>query len=222
MKQWNEAFKKQGKIFLEPQEDMAKIAALFRKRGVKKVLDLGCGTGRHLVYFAKNNFDVYGIDIAEDGIEISKKWLNSQKLEAHLNVGSIHDKLPYKDNFFDAVVSTQTINHGKIKDIRQTISEIERVLKLRGSIFITVQKRKFGRKYFRNTIIEKHGKQKSDYKIIESRTYAPTEGIEKGLPHYLFNRNLIKKEFHNFKIHDIWVDSDRRHYCFQGELKEIS
>lgn len=183
MKQWNEAYKKQGKIFLEPQEDMPKIATLFRKRGVKRILDLGCGTGRHVVYLAKNNFNVYGFDIAEDGIKISKKWLDSQKLKAHLNIGSIYDTLPYEDNFFDAVVSTQTINHGKIQDIRRTISEIERILKPHGLIFITVQKRKFGKKYFKHTIIEKYGKQKSDYKIIESRTYAPTEGIEKGLPH---------------------------------------
>jgi len=53
-KAWDKAFKKEGKIFTKPQEDMPKIVKLFKKSGVKKVLDLGCGSGRHVVYLAKN------------------------------------------------------------------------------------------------------------------------------------------------------------------------
>ena len=98
---------------------------------------------------------------------------------------------------------------------------MERVLKPGGLIFITVRKRKFRKFYPKSTIIEKYGKQKSRYRIIGPRIYAPIEGGEKGLPHYLFNKELIRKEFKNFKIHDIWIDSDRRHYCFLGELKII-
>ncbi len=219
MKQWNKIFKKYGKVFLKPQEDISKIVNLFKKHGVKKVLDLGCGTGRHTICFAKRNFDVYGIDIAEEGIEITKKWLKKERLQANLKVGSIYKRLPYKDNFFDAIVSTNTIHHEKIKNIRKTIQEIERVLKPKGLIFITVRKRKFKKFYPKLAIIEKYGKQKSKYKVIESRTYMPIEGGEKGLIHYLFNKGLIRKEFKNFKIYDIWVDSVGRHYCFLAELK---
>ncbi len=45
------------------------------------------------------------------------------------------------------------------------------------------------------------------------------EGGEKGLMHYLFNKELIKKEFKNFKIYKIWVNRSKRSYCFLGELK---
>jgi len=221
MKQWNKIFKKYGKVFLKPQEDMVKILKLFKKRNVSKVLDLGCGTGRHTIYFAKKKFDVYGIDIAEEGIEIIKKWLKKEGLKANLEVGSIYKKLPYKDSFFDAVISTNTIHHEKIKNIRKVIWEIERVLKPNGLIFITVRKRKFRKFYPKFTIIEKYGKQKSKYKVIEPRTYVPIEGGEKGLIHYLFNKELIRKEFNNFKIHNIWADSTKRHYCFLAELKTI-
>jgi tRNA G46 methylase TrmB len=52
MKQWNQIFKKQGRIFLEPHEDAPKMAKIFKKYKVKSLLDLGCGTGRQVVYFA--------------------------------------------------------------------------------------------------------------------------------------------------------------------------
>jgi len=219
MKQWDKIFKWYGKVFTKPQEDIPKLVKLFKKKGVKKVLDLGCGSGRHTVYIVKYGFEVYGIDIAPKGIKMTKEWLRKKKLKANLTIGSIYKRLPYKDNFFDAVISTQTIHHERIQNIRKAIKEIERILKPKGLIFITVRKRKFKKFRPKSTIIEKYGKQKSRYKVIGPRTYIPIEKGEKGLMHYLFNKELLRKEFKNFKIHNIWVDSDKKHYCLLGELK---
>lgn len=216
MKQWNKIFKKKGRVFRGVQEDIPKILTSFKRHNVKRILDLGSGSGRHAVYFSKKGFDVYGIDIAEEGIKITKDWLEKEKLHADLRVGSIYKKLPYQDNLFDAVISTNTIHHARIKNIQKAIREIERVLKPRGLIFITVRKRKFRRFYPKLTIIEKYGKQQTRHKVIEPRTYVPIEGGEKGLIHYLFTKELLKKEFKNFKIYDIWVDFNRRHYCLLG------
>ncbi len=219
MKQWNKIFKWYGRVFEKPQGNMPKIVKLFRKNGVKRVLDLGCGSGRHTVYLAKNGFDVYGIDVATIGIKMTKNWLKKEKLEANLKIGSIYKKLPYEDNFFDAVVSTQTIHHEKIENIRKAIKEVERILKPKGLIFMSVRKRKLGKNWEKGAIIEKYGFQRSRYKVIGIRTYIPIERGEKGLTHYLFNKELIRKEFKNFRP-DIWVDPDGRHYCFSGQLKK--
>lgn len=218
MKQWNEIFKKHGKVFTKPHEDMAKIVKQFKAHHVNKVLDLGSGTGRHVIYLAKHGFDVSGIDIAQKGIEITKDWLKKEKLKAHLTTGSFYQRLPYQDNFFDAVISTSAIHHAKIGEVRKAIQEIERILKPNGLIFIVVRKRKF-RNWTKSKIVEKYGEQKTNYKVIAERTYIPIEGGEKGLAHYLFNRKLLKKEFKNFKIIDIWVDTDKRHYCLLGSMK---
>lgn len=217
--QWNKIFKQYGKVFTKTQEDLPKIVKIFKKHNIKRVLDLGCGSGRHIIYLAKKGLQVYGIDIAEEGMKITKEWLKKEKLRANLKIGSIYKKLPYQDNFFDAVISTHTIHHAKIKNIRKSVKEIERILRPKGLIFITVRKRKFKKFWPKYTIIEKYGKQKTGYKVIGSRMYAPIGGGEKGLIHYLFNKELIRKEFKNFKIYDIWVDSKKRHYCFLAELK---
>lgn len=220
MKQWNEIFKKKGKVFTKIEEDIPKIVTIFKKHNVKKILDLGCGSGRHTVYFAKRGFDVFGIDIAKEGISITRSWLKKENLKANLKIGNIYDKLPYPNDFFDAVVSTGVINHNKIQNIRKTIKEIERVLKPNGLIFITVRKnRKFKKRCPKSTIILRFGKQKIRCKVIGPRTCVPMEGGEKGLIHYIFNKESLRKEFKNFKIYDIWLDSSRRHCYLLGKLK---
>lgn len=88
------------RFFLSPRKTYQKISKVFKRRGVKRVLDLGCGTGRHIINFVKKGFEIYGIDIAEEGIEITKKWLKKEGLEANLKVGSIYKRLPYKNSFF--------------------------------------------------------------------------------------------------------------------------
>lgn len=117
MKQWNKIFKKKGKVFTKVQEDIPKIVALFKKQNVKRILDLGCGSGRHTIYFTKRGFDVFGIDIAKEGINITKSWLEKENSQANLKVGSVYNRLPYPNDFFDAIISTSVIHHEKIQNI---------------------------------------------------------------------------------------------------------
>jgi len=95
-KQWDKTFKWYGKVFVQPQEDMPRIVKLFKKKGVKRILDLGCGSGRHTVYLAKQGFEVYGIDIVPKEIKMTRDWLKKKKLKANLAIGSIYERLPHK------------------------------------------------------------------------------------------------------------------------------
>lgn len=184
LKQWDEIYKRYGKLLVNPQENMEKIVEVFKEHTVKKVLDLDCGSGRHLIYLAERSFEVYGIDLAETGIKIAKEWLEEKDLQANLKIGSVYKKLPFEDNFFDAVISVRVIHHARVEDIRKVIKEIQRVMKPRGLIFMTVRKR-----------IPK--KRRLKFETLDSRTYIPTEGDEKGLIHYLFDKRLLRKEFAN-------------------------
>ena len=193
---------------------------MFKERGVKRVLDLGCGSGRHMVYLVKHDFEVYGIDISPQGIKIAREWLKKEKLKANLKVGDVYKKLPYQNDFFDAIISTQALHHNKIENIRKLIKEIERILKPGGLIFVTVRRALRVKGWKKNKIVIhrwKWKKKKVKYKVIGLRIYVPVEGGEKGLIHFCFNKKLIRKEFKNFKIPDIWIKYG--HYCFLGELK---
>ena len=200
-KAWDGIYKKQRE-HLPVHEDIPKIVELFKERNVKKVLDLGCGSGRHTVYLAEQDFEVYGIDISEEGFKIIKK----EKIKVHLKIGDIYKKLPYKNDFFDAIISTTTLHHGKIEDIRKLIKEMKRILKPEGLIFITVSKKRPKKEIPKERLY--------GIKFIAPRTYIILGGEEKGVPHYFFNKEIIRKEFKDFKIYDIWDG-----YCFLGELK---
>lgn len=227
MKQWDKIFKKEGKVFLKPREEMPELVELFKKRGVKKVLDLGCGSGRHTVYLAKNGFDVYGLDVAPVGLKITKDWLKQKNLRASLKLGSFFKKLPYKNNYFDAIVAVQAISHGKIENIRKVIKEMERVLKPNGLIFIAFTQQSKVKDWRVGSIHKERFVADDGVSIIEERrkvlgprTLVPIEGTEKGLIHYIFDKPAIKKEFKDFKIHRLSLDSKKLRYILLAELKK--
>jgi len=193
---WNETFKEKGKVFIKPQRDMPRIIKIFKKHNVKKVLDLGCGSGRHLVFLAKHGFDTYGIDIAKYGVSMSRNWLKEEELKANLKVCDIYKKLPYKDNFFDAIVSTRTLHHEKIGKIRKLIKEMERILRKNGLIFITV----LNFKYI----------PKNEMKQIAPRTFIHLKGNDVGLPHYKFDESMLSAEFKNFKVLGLWSEPQEK------------
>jgi 2-polyprenyl-3-methyl-5-hydroxy-6-metoxy-1,4-benzoquinol methylase len=97
------------------------------KRDVRRILDVGCGNGRHVVFFAEQGFDVYGMDISKEAIEIANEWLAKKGLKAGLRVGDI-EKIPFDDEYFEIVISAEVLDHVPFSKAKKTIQEIRRVL----------------------------------------------------------------------------------------------
>jgi SAM-dependent methyltransferase len=198
MDSWNTIFKEKGKVFTAPHPDMMGIINYLKEKRAKRVLDLGCGTGRHLILFANEGFEVYGLDSAPEGIEIAKEWLAEKNLNCELIVHRMEEKFPYQDSFFDAVISIQAMHHNKIEKIKFTIKEIERVLKPGGLLFITVP-----------TFDRFNGKNRWNLKKVEKGTFVPLSGPEEGLLHHFFSKREIYKVFNRFQVEDIYIDKTK-------------
>ena len=56
-----------------------------------RVLDAGCGTGVHSLYFAKRGHESWGIDYAPAAIEIARKKAGEQKIQAAFRVADAMD-----------------------------------------------------------------------------------------------------------------------------------
>ena len=69
-------------------ENVVAIAELLKSKRASRVLDFGCGTGRHTVYLAKTGFNVYGFDWSENAVAVATKELSRQGLNASVVVGT--------------------------------------------------------------------------------------------------------------------------------------
>ncbi len=102
---------------------------------VQTVLDLGCGAGNVSFYLNRDGmFEVCGIDITDSYIKFCKQRAKKEKVDIEFKTynGKI---IPYDDESFDAVVSSEVIEH--VEKPKQYLQEINRVLKDDGILFLT-------------------------------------------------------------------------------------
>ena len=105
----------------------------YLKNKKSRVLDIGCGKGFLLYELSKLNKDleIHGLDISKYAI------MNSIKpIKRNLKVFDARLKLPYKNNFFDLVVSINTLHNFNLMENIRTLKEIKRVSK---KVYIAVE-----------------------------------------------------------------------------------
>ena len=186
-------------------ECIPELENTFKIHGVSRVLDLGCGTGRHTLYFAEKGYNVYGFDLSSYAIQRSIERLKKRNLSAHLIVWDMTKKFPYKNNFFDAVVAVRVIHHAKIDTIKQIISEINRTTKNGGYFYAQVP------------LLERAlADRRSDIRInwIEPGTRIPLEGNEKGIPHHDFTKQELQKLLSDSSFEVEEICERNRHFNF--------
>ena len=100
-----------------------------------RVLDFGCGRGTNLEFFKDMGFEVYGIDISSEAIEICKDN-NRFKAENFIKADVINDKAIAKlfDVKFDAIIATVSLAYLKRTDIEKVIQQFSEVLTDRGVV----------------------------------------------------------------------------------------
>ena len=100
------------------------------------ILDAGCGSGRNLHWFYKNEFPIYGIDQNETQIETLKRLYSNQA--NNFSVSKVEEFL-FDNNFFNHIICIAVLHFAKNKEHFLTMfSELLRVLKPKGSLFIRV------------------------------------------------------------------------------------
>jgi tellurite methyltransferase len=99
------------------------------------ILDAGCGTGRNLHWFLRNDIMIYGVD--QDGGAINNLRSRYPSLAAERFRQLSVEKLPFENNYFSHIISSAVLHFASdTMQFHRMVAEMVRVLQPNGSLFI--------------------------------------------------------------------------------------
>jgi ubiquinone/menaquinone biosynthesis C-methylase UbiE len=123
-REYDNWYRDQKHRFVADLEDQLMLRLLEPQRG-ERLLDIGCGTGRHLAMFAAMGLNVTGLDASPHMLDLAGRRLGHR---AALHQGIAED-LPFEDNTFDVATLITTLEF--VDDPQKAIEEACRVAKNR-------------------------------------------------------------------------------------------
>lgn len=211
MKTWKEIYEENGVVQPEPSKSVKDLAKTFKLAGIKKVLDFGCGTGRHTIYLAKEGFYVVGIDYSESAIAKAKELAggleNIELIKANVSEADISE-IFYEDGHFDAAICIHVIQHMKKDEREKSISILEKAVRKDGLLFL-------------RTISRSHPYYGKGEKI-EPHTFINYDMLDGKTPHHYFSRKELEGYFSNFQMLSLEhaIHPPNKEHVFSHELHE--
>jgi len=119
----------------EPQMLMYReLARELARRKPGRLLDWGCGWGQVTALLRKQGVDAVAFDFRADlDVPTTEPLEQFPEIEAHLTPDPV--LLPFEDDSFDTVLSCGVLEH--VHDPDASLGEIRRVLRPRGTFFVT-------------------------------------------------------------------------------------
>jgi len=170
---------KQSPIYVPLWEKLKKFLKNHQQN--KSILDYGCGDGNYSILIKDLGFNVMGIDISSNAIEIAKKSTITQNI-LFKTANSIPDSI-YNDSF-DAIVMLNVLHCISNKDRVKLLKKARKVLKDKGYLFASILS------------VRDESLPRNEWFEVESNTF--NDGTDK-LFHF-FTLDEIKKELEGFNI----------------------
>lgn len=162
---------------------ISRIPEELKKIGARKVLDLGCGSGWLSVYLARQGFEVLGVDVSEQAINLAKTWALQEDLKIGFDVADAA-QLNYEDGSFDAIVANSIFEHFPLEQARALADKVFSLLK-EGGVFIGC--------------FDKVGGGPGEYYSLPDGTHVYTDKARKGMLLRCYSQDELGELFHNFK-----------------------
>ena len=191
---WEDSYSKRDNYLFHPHEEVIRFVSKYIRKRVglsqfsditpgsspRRVLDLGCGIGRHVIYCHDMGLEAYGVDLSETAIVAAIEWAGSRgskELTPRL-VQSDARSLPWDVSFFQYVVSHGVLDSMPFDLARAVVTELARVTAPRGLLYCDLVSGDDSR----------HAREFSGEEIVVT-------AHEKGTVQLYFNLSLIQSLF---------------------------
>ncbi|MDH5716996.1 MAG: class I SAM-dependent methyltransferase [Spirochaetia bacterium] len=157
--EWNESYKQRDNYIFYPHEEIIRfISKYIRKRiglnefidicenaSQAKILDFGCGIGRHIKLLDEFQLNGFGFDISAEAICTAKNnfdLLGLTHLKEKIVEANIID-LPYKNGEFSFMLSHGVLDSMPFVVAKKGMHELYRILKTNGFIYFDLISNKY-------------------------------------------------------------------------------
>ncbi len=199
MEQWQEIWEGDGakRLWSIPDRGVQALVSDWKaKEEITRVLDVGCGIGRHIDLLSRQGFEAYGMDHSDSGITICRRWLESQGRTATLWCGEMED-IPYPNGYFDAVIAFNSIYHGTTERVKAMVALMHSKLRGGGICYVTLPSRE-NRMYGRGESVESH-----TYISPGMFPHVFNGAGEAGIPHHFSSEGEVRDFFRAFRIESL-------------------
>jgi len=150
-KQWDKSYNRRENFLFYPHEEIIRFFSKYIRRRIEldefenifsfktppRILDLGCGIGRHIFYANSFGLDAYGIDLSKAAIRTAWEWARREgflNYREKIKRGDIR-KLPYPNKYFNFAISHAVLDSMSFKIAKEAVSELARVMKKDGLFY---------------------------------------------------------------------------------------
>ncbi len=172
-------------LFNQPDPEVFKLLDRIKRRGIKKVLDAGCGLGRHTAVIAKMGFETFAFDRSEYAVNYTINKMQSLNYKSEVVKGNF-EKIPFPDKSFDLVIAYCSSIYLPLEELKQAIAEMHRVLNDSGYLYITFMSTQH-KEYARGPMLEKN-------------TFFLSAGNCSLIPHHFSDKSEINRLLNKFDI----------------------
>ena len=186
----------------EPSDFAAKFFKEIKSKLPRtKVLDIGCGEGRHTLLAARYGFFAVGLDYQPLAVKRALGYAKAQGVTSGFSflVGDVFC-LPFQEKSFDILIDFGCLHHVKKNDFPRYLNSILRLLRPRGyyvlSCFSTQFKHHAGEKRTRNWLVHRGHYdrffRKQDFKTLFGRDFDQLDYNQERDGSYVFHQVLMR------------------------------
>ncbi len=196
------------KGWIEVEQDVRDLEKRLAAKGVSRVLDLGCGIGRHSLFFASRGYQVTAIDASVKAVEYTHNAARTAGVAMTVTESPM-TAVPFDDGYFDYVLAWNVIYHGDPVTVRRVLSEIARVLRPHG--------------IFQGTMLTKRNAYYGKGTEVAPDTYVNDLEDEKKHAHFYCNARELAELLHGFEMLSLHQREQLKHgsYHWHFEAERI-